>query len=56
MTIISPTNSIRYWRLTGTDRVIAVPCQMVSRWEEIGQDEFLKLVVLRNPIVEESNG
>lgn len=31
---------MRYWKLTGSTRVIAVNCQMTPRWTEISKDEF----------------
>lgn len=53
MTILSPTETIRYWQLKESNRVIATPCQMTPRWSEINQDQFQQLVILRKPVVAE---
>lgn len=36
---------MKFWKLIGTDRIIAVAaeCQMTPRWMEISMEEFYRL-------------
>jgi len=42
---------MRYWKLTGANRVIAADCQMTPCWQEITREEFEQV---RNKLEQEN--